>query len=125
MEDKLKKGGISQEEFDDLDKRWDFGDYKDKGYTTWSYFGTIQDKMGSNDYYHNPDLHGGYTDPVDILGHHNVLPSKEQEKWDKDNKKDVAEKLEMTMPTLNSSQSRCKIKSSYRCYNTHDWLWLL
>ena len=93
MEDKLKKGGISQEEFDDLDKRWDFGDYKDKGYTTWSYFGTIQDKMGSNDYYHNPDLHGGYTDPVDILGHHNVLPSKEQERWDKDNKKDVAENI--------------------------------
>ena len=93
MEDKLEKGEISQEEFEDLDKRWDFGDYKKKGYTTWSFFGTIQDKMGSNDYDHNPDLHGGYTDPVDILGHHNVLPSKEQERWNKDNKKDVAENI--------------------------------
>ena len=93
MEDKLEKGEISQEEFEDLDKRWDFGDYKKKGYTSWSFFGTIQDKMGSNDYDHNPDLHGGYTDPVDILGHHNVLPSKEQERWNKDNKKDVAENI--------------------------------
>ncbi len=93
LEDKLEKGGISQEEFNDLDERWDFGDYKDKGYTSWSFFGTIQDKMGSNDYSHNPDLHGGYTDPVDILGHHNVLPSKEQERWNKDNKKGVAENI--------------------------------
>ena len=48
-----------------MDNRWGFGDGSD-----WSYLGTIQDDP---DVVSNPDLHGGFTAPKDILAYHNMI----------------------------------------------------